>query len=86
MSTQGSHSMPIPMRRVRFYALLALLIWSLSCGAIVFSSYRTGQERVLSDAKIMARTSVDKDIAYRHWVTEKGGVYVAISQRTPPNP
>ena len=37
-------------------------------------------------AKHEAIVSVKKDLAYRTWVASHGGVYVPITQRTPPNP
>jgi putative nucleotidyltransferase with HDIG domain/diguanylate cyclase (GGDEF)-like protein len=37
-------------------------------------------------AKQTAITSVNKDIAYRSWVSSHGGVYVKVDKRTPPNP
>ena len=37
-------------------------------------------------AKQEAITSVNKDIAYRSWVSSHGGVYVKVDKRTPPNP
>lgn len=37
-------------------------------------------------AKNEAVVSVKKDLAYRAWVSSHGGVYVPITQRTPPNP
>jgi putative nucleotidyltransferase with HDIG domain len=33
-----------------------------------------------------AETSVNKDLAYRSWVSSHGGVYVPVSKDTPPNP
>ncbi|MDA3908236.1 MAG: DUF3365 domain-containing protein, partial [Sulfurimonas sp.] len=37
-------------------------------------------------AKNEAVVSVNKDLAYRSWVSSHGGVYVPITKRTPPNP
>lgn len=73
-------------RQIRLYAILTILVWTFLCGILAVWSYRIGQDEIITAAKIMARTSVDKDIAYRHWVAEKGGVYVAIDHDTPPNP
>ncbi len=84
MKKQDRHS--TPTRQVRLYALLAILGWSLLCGTVLFLIYRTGQDEILSDARVVARTSIDKDIAFRHWVAEKGGVYAATGRNTPPNP
>jgi diguanylate cyclase (GGDEF)-like protein/putative nucleotidyltransferase with HDIG domain len=37
-------------------------------------------------AKNEAVVNVNKDLAYRSWVSSHGGVYVPITKRTPPNP
>ena len=33
-----------------------------------------------------AKVSVKKDLAYRTWVASHGGVYVPVTEKTPPNP
>jgi len=47
-------------------------------------------ERTYTYAKYIAiqkaKTSVNKDLAYRTWVASHGGVYVPVDERTPPNP
>lgn len=52
---------------------------------ILLSAYRQFseiEELALSEAKI----GVNKDLAFRKWVANKGGVYAPISKETPPNP
>jgi len=47
-------------------------------------------ERIYTYAEYIAiqnaKTSVNKDLAYRTWVASHGGVYVPVTQRTQPNP
>jgi len=47
-------------------------------------------ERTYTYAKYIAvqeaKTSVNKDLAYRSWVASHGGVYVPVDERTRPNP
>ncbi len=52
---------------------------------VVTSTY---QEYGYADmlAKNEAVVSVNKDLAYRMWVSSHGGVYVPITDKTPPNP
>ncbi len=73
-------------KRIRFYAILAFLIWSFLCGLVLYVNSNTEAAKVVDSARIMARTSTDKDIAYRHWVAERGGVYAQVSDSLPPNP
>lgn len=72
--------------RVRFYAILALLTWSALCAAVIFTNDHADEKEINDEARIMARTSTDKDIAYRHWVAERGGVYAQVSDNLQPNP
>jgi putative nucleotidyltransferase with HDIG domain len=63
-----------------------VLIWTvivLSVGS--FLSYREYKDAV-SIAKHEAVVNVRKDLAYRTWVASHGGVYVPITEKTPPNP
>ncbi len=39
-----------------------------------------------SSILLAARTAHNKDVLYRHWVAMQGGVYVPITELTPPNP
>ncbi len=44
------------------------------------------RERVLEGARIQAGHSFEKDLVYRRWVSSHGGVYVPVTEDTPPNP
>ncbi len=62
------------------------LSWSLViavfCGWDIYQNYHT--EYV--NAVAVAMNSYHKDTIYRRWVAMRGGVYVAVSEETPPNP
>lgn len=67
-------------------ALIIALIWS---ALLLFFAYGNitrqfeyADELALSEAQV----SVKKDLAYRSWVASHGGVYVPITERTPPSP
>jgi len=47
---------------------------------------RDGRKDLEHEAGTRAREAVQKDLAYRLWVTHRGGVYVPIDADTPPNP
>lgn len=61
-------------------------IWTLFIALIL--SYLTYQkyEQIEELALLEAKTSINKDIAYRKWVATHGGVYVPITKETQPNP
>jgi putative nucleotidyltransferase with HDIG domain len=69
-----------------FISNLLYIGWTLLLGAIltiiINKNYKYAQNIALHEAK----TSVNKDLAYRTWVASHGGVYVPVTKRTPPNP
>jgi len=71
---------------VILYSIIIFLAWST---IIAFSSWWNIQieKRITKDTVInIARSSFDKDQAYRQWATSHGGVYVPPTTKTPPSP
>jgi hypothetical protein len=68
------------------YLLTFIAIWTagviLSLGWNIYQL----QQSMLSAARTSAKISYDKDLIYRRWVARQGGVYVPVSEMTPPNP
>ncbi len=65
---------------------MLIISWSaLMLIASVASMYRDYDYATLL-AKNEAVVSVKKDVAYRLWLSSHGGIYVPITERTPPNP
>ncbi|MDO8464022.1 MAG: diguanylate cyclase [Gallionella sp.] len=65
---------------------LVLAGWSvLVAVSLAWNLHHEGRN-TLNSASAAARASVNKDIIFRKWVASHGGVYVAPSERTPPNP
>ena len=75
--------------KVRFInrvVLIVMLIWSLLMLVAVIISSSDNYRYADKLAKNEALVSVKKDLAYRSWVASHGGVYVPITEKTPPNP
>jgi diguanylate cyclase (GGDEF)-like protein/PAS domain S-box-containing protein len=71
---------------VVLYALIIFIAWSC---IIAFSAWWNIQieKRITKDTVInIARSSFNKDQAYRQWATSHGGVYVEPTEKTPPSP
>ena len=60
------------------WTLLLLFVFAI----IVERTYTYAKYIAIQEAK----TSVNKDLAYRTWVASHGGVYVPVDKRTQPNP
>ena len=71
--------------RDRIIRITGLLWVALLC--LSFSlDYRHQTDMALDLARVEARSSFEKDLVYRRWVTQQGGVYVPPSAEVPPNP
>ena len=49
-------------------------------------NYQYLKSSVFELARIQAKSTFDKDILYRRWNADNGGVYVVPTKKTPPNP
>jgi two-component system cell cycle sensor histidine kinase/response regulator CckA len=62
------------------------VFWTVCVVASVLWNMRGKQDEAKELALIEARASIVKDLVYRRWVSDHGGVYVPVSAETPPNP
>ncbi|MCK5916434.1 MAG: DUF3365 domain-containing protein, partial [Deltaproteobacteria bacterium] len=60
--------------------------WTVLCFFSAYWSVATEKEIVLDLARKEALTVFNKDQAFRLWATDHGGVYVPVTELTPPNP
>ena len=67
------------------FAVMAV-IWSLLAGLSLAWNLKQVDEAILATATAAARATIDKDVAFRKWGASHGGVYVPVTERTPPNP
>jgi len=76
----------LPPAKPGFYTWLLAVFWSIViiC-SLTWNIQRQKQENI-QVATNEARTIFDKDLVYYHWATEHKGVYVPITEKTPPNP
>lgn len=72
--------------RIDRYVAILCAIWTGLAGLSLFRSLSEADEHVLGQALALARVNLDKDIAFRRWASDHGGVYVPADARTPPNP
>lgn len=71
---------------VRGYVWAVAVVWTLViAGSLVWNFVRLEQQ-VFESARIQARVTYEKDVIYRRWNALHGGVYVPVTEETPPNP
>ncbi len=76
---------PFSNRYLNFYLALLILTWSGLVAGSLFLHANTHREEVVSAAYSEAQACYNKDILFRRWVASHGGVYVPVSDKTPPN-
>jgi len=81
---------PLPSILLRSSAKRTFLamfgVWTLlvACMLGVTWFYSIREEREI--ALYRAKDSYQKDLVYRRWAAQRGGVYVPLDEKTPPNP
>jgi signal transduction histidine kinase len=75
-----------PVLDIQRYLLISATFWTfailLSFGWGSYQNRSSLRELALNQANL----SLDKDMIYRRWATMHGGVYVPVTEQTPPNP
>lgn len=70
----------------RRLSVLFILLWTgLLTSSVVWNLYQYDQT-LIETARVMGRIAFQKDILYRSWNSNHGGVYVPITDTTQPNP
>lgn len=66
--------------------VLLLFFWTLAAvGSLGFNIHRAYQETLVK-AGVAAQATINRDISFRNWAADKGGIYVFPSEATPANP
>lgn len=74
------------LKRLNAYTWFGLLLWSACIVASLYWNIKHLHESTLDMALASARISYQKDIVFRHWNSENGGVYIPITEENSPNP
>ena len=72
--------------RISHYTWGMVALWTVIVGALFLFNFMSTKKEFSSLARLEAIASYNKDTVYRRWATMHGGVYVPISEYTPPNP
>jgi diguanylate cyclase (GGDEF)-like protein len=74
------------LKTTRITRWVLLVAWTLILGASLAWNVHTHYSTIEDQARIIARTAFEKDVLYRSWNSDKGGVYVYITPDSQPNP
>ncbi len=71
---------------ILIYSFIIFIIWSIISGLSIWWNIKIEQNITMKSVTNIARSSFNKDQAYRQWATAHGGVYVKPTKKTPPSP
>lgn len=66
--------------------LTLFILWTGLIFYFAWVEYRNQEQLIISMARSETLGSFNKDLLYRRWAAKQGGVYVIVSDYTPPNP
>jgi PAS domain S-box-containing protein len=62
------------------------VLWTGCLAASLVWNLHEQRAKTIEIAHISAQVTFDNDLLYRRWAAQQGGVYVPVSEHTPPNP
>jgi PAS domain S-box-containing protein len=71
---------------MRNYLWAILSLWTVFVGLVLLWSLFQQKLETLKAARVQARSAFEKDLVYRRWAAMHGGIYVPVTEQTPPNP
>ncbi len=72
--------------KLRPYITVAIITWTVIFLMLLTFNIWRQYNNAYEAARVDARMSFDKDIVHRRWISDHGGVYVPVTDQTPPNP
>ncbi len=75
-----------PRSRLWIYITAIAVLWSVVVAVSLISNLRQQRQETLEVAREAARTAHERDVIYRRWNAQHGGVYVPVTEETQPNP
>lgn len=76
----------VKTRHLLITVIAVFAFWTIGFVGLLSWTISSAERHVTEYAQMEAKANFNKDIAFRNWATERGGVYVPVSESTPPNP
>ncbi|MFQ6606876.1 MAG: PAS domain S-box protein, partial [Fidelibacterota bacterium] len=74
------------MQRINKFTLLLTIVGTVALAVSLAWNLIQSRKSLEESARVQARMSFKKDVLYRLWNAQQGGVYVPVSEHIPPNP
>jgi PAS domain S-box-containing protein len=68
------------------YGVVTAILWTLLIAYSLYWENQQSYEQAQALAKMQSQAFFEKDMLYRRWAARHGGVYVPVTESTPPNP
>lgn len=72
--------------RIQTYTIWGAVLWTVIIATSLAWNIHYTTQQTLAKADLMANLTLEKDMTFRFWVTNHGGVYVPVTPATPSNP
>ena len=72
--------------RIRRIALTIPALWTAILAVSLTVNIVLERQTTIDLSRTEARAAYNKDLLYRRWASQRGGIYVPITDQTPPNP
>ncbi|MDR1383717.1 MAG: response regulator [Planctomycetaceae bacterium] len=70
----------------KYYFSVAMIGWTLLVLILALIFARLAMRDYFDEAKAQARAAIERDLSYRAWCSQHGGVYVPVTEETLPDP
>lgn len=72
--------------KINYFFVLAAVAWTALMAGLFYIYYNNEYEAAVASARSAAISSTQRDLVYRKWNSGHGGIYVPVTEQTPPNP
>jgi len=83
MTDQAKAYAPLGGLNATIFVLMGL--WTFLVGGVLAWTLVRHRVEAFESARLEARSAFQKDLVYRRWAASHGGVYVPVTDKTPPN-
>lgn len=83
---ERGHPETNPVRSLVVFLCLVVGAWTLTLGGSLAWNLKSQKEEMIRVARVQALSEWRKDVLYRRWNAQNSPLYVATSDKTPPNP
>lgn len=74
------------LRQLRRSIIIMMVVWSVVVAASLFWNLRQQSHTKITEFRVQVEAIHAMSMEYRNWIIHNGGIYVPITEKTPPSP